>query len=869
MRRDKLILFASFLILFCCVAKGAVLTPVITSATTASGKVGSAFTYQITASNTPTSYGATGLPAGLSINSRTGLISGTPTAAGASTVTLGATNRHGTGKATLTLTIVAAAPVITSATTASGTVGSAFSYQITASNTPTSYGATGLPAGLTVNSGTGLISGTPTAAGTSTVTLSASNSGGTGNATLTLTIVVLAPVITSATTASGTVGRGFSYQITASNAPASYGATGLPPGLTVNGGTGLISGTPTAAGTSTVTLSATNSAGTGSATLTLTIAATAAITRNAHGVTDVGATSTASPITVSLSNVAAGDLIVCEVSLEEGVTFTSVSDPSNGKYSPAITLHTNTTMTQQMGIYYVANAVAGSYSVSLAWTGGATNYQAMACQSWTGVGTSSPQDTTMTEQQDGSSTANPTAGSTMPPAAAGELIIGNVATSAYVPTAGTYYTLTDSASTTYLWPEYWIQTTATATNAPYTNSSDKWTDQMVAFKPASSLTVVAPVITSATTASGTVGSAFSYQITATNAPSSYGATGLPAGLSINTGTGLISGTPTGAGTSTVTLSATNSGGTGNATLTLTIAASAAVASLSPSGLTFASQAVGVTSTAQTVTLKNTGNAALSITGLALAGTNAGDFAQTNNCGASVAAGANCTINVTFTPAASGTFTAAVTLTDNATGSPQTVSLSGTGASAGAGANVSPSSLAFGNEPVDMTSSSQTVTLNNTGSAALSITSISFTGADPADFSEVNTCSPSVAAGGTCTIVILFTPSASGARTASLSITDNFSGSPQSVALSGTGTHDVILTWTEDSPAVTILGYNIYRGTTPGGESSTPLNTSPVPGATFTDVNVQAGQTYYYVLTAVSAEGNTQSADSKEVSATVP
>ena len=80
----------------------------------------------------------------------------------------------------------------------------------------------------------------------------------------------------------------------------------------------------------------------------------------------------------------------------------------------------------------------------------------------------------------------------------------------------------------------------------------------------------APAITSATSASGTVGTAFSYQITATNSPASYSATGLPGGLSVNTSTGLVSGTPTAAGTSTVTLGATNAGGTGNATLTLSV-----------------------------------------------------------------------------------------------------------------------------------------------------------------------------------------------------------------------------------------------------------------------------------------------------------
>src|SRR6185295_3813931 len=245
--------------------------PVITSAATAIGTVGSAFNYQITASNSPTGFDATGLPPGLTVNTVTGLISGTPTAVGVSAVTLSATNAGGTGTATLSVTINPAKPGITSAATAIGTVGSAFNYQITASNSPTGFDATGLPPGLTVNTVTGLISGTPTAVGVSAVTLSATNAGGTGTATLSVTINPAKPGITSASTAIGTVGSAFNYQITASNSPTSYDSTNLPAGQTVNTVTGLISGTPTAVGVSAVTLSATNAGGTGTAALSVTI----------------------------------------------------------------------------------------------------------------------------------------------------------------------------------------------------------------------------------------------------------------------------------------------------------------------------------------------------------------------------------------------------------------------------------------------------------------------------------------------------------------------------------------------------------------------------------------------------------------------
>jgi hypothetical protein len=327
-------------------------------------------------------------------------------------------------------------------------------------------------------------------------------------------------------------------------------------------------------------------------------------------------------------------------------------------------------------------------------------------------------------------------------------------------------------------------------------------------------------------------------------------------------------TPAASGSFTAAVTLTDNATGSPQTISLTGTGTAAVASVSPGSLTFASQAVGATSAAQVITLNNTGSAALTLTSLALAGMNPADFAQTNTCGSSVAAGANCTISVTFKPVASGTLTAAVTLTDNATGSPQTVSLTGTGTSTGATISISPSSLAFGNESVDMISSSQAVTLDNTGSAVLSITSIAFNGANPADFTEVNTCSPSVAAGGTCTIVILFAPSASGAGVASLTISDNVTGSPQSVALSGTGTHDVVLNWTA-STTPGVAGYNVYRGATSGGESATALNSAPINGTTYADESVAAGAEYYYVVMSVASNDVTLSAASNEASATVP
>ena len=164
--------------------------PEITSLLTANIQQDASFTYTITANNGGGSFGAVGLPEGLSVDSTTGVISGTVAATGNYTISLYASNADWTGVGLLLLTVSQAPPVITSGTTAAATVGTSFEYQITASYFPSSYGATGLPAGLTISTTTGLISGTPTVGGVFSVGLIASNSAGSGTATLDLTIPV-------------------------------------------------------------------------------------------------------------------------------------------------------------------------------------------------------------------------------------------------------------------------------------------------------------------------------------------------------------------------------------------------------------------------------------------------------------------------------------------------------------------------------------------------------------------------------------------------------------------------------------------------------------------------------------------------------
>ncbi|MHB8540583.1 MAG: choice-of-anchor D domain-containing protein [Candidatus Acidiferrales bacterium] len=242
----------------------------------------------------------------------------------------------------------------------------------------------------------------------------------------------------------------------------------------------------------------------------------------------------------------------------------------------------------------------------------------------------------------------------------------------------------------------------------------------------------------------------------------------------------------------------NATGTAGVALSGTEAGAAAPAvSLAATALNFASVSVGSSSSQPPVLLKNTGSAALSISAIGIAGADPSDFSQTNTCPmapAALGAGVSCTISATFQPTTTGPRTANVSIADNATPPQQTIGLSGTGTIPGV--SLLPQSLTFAAQNEGPPPSApQNVTLKNTGASPLTISSISFTGANPADFAQTNNCplapAATLSAGSICTISVTFQPTATGQRAAALSVADNSTPSPQTVALSGTGTSPVV------------------------------------------------------------------------------
>src|SRR5256885_6795599 len=245
--------------------------------------------------------------------------------------------------------------------------------------------------------------------------------------------------------------------------------------------------------------------------------------------------------------------------------------------------------------------------------------------------------------------------------------------------------------------------------------------------------------------------------------------------------------PTASGNRSATLNITDNAGGSPQHVSLAGTGIGPMATLNPTSLSFGNQSVGTTSGPKGIQLKNTGNSTLTISGIAISGTNATDFAQTNNCPGSLAPGAQCNINVNFSPTDFGTRTASLNISDDAPNAPQVASLTGSGTT---GSNtkvtLSPNQISFGNHQIGSTSAAQTTTLKNKGHSLLVITNIAVAGPNPGDFAQTNNCGVTLAAGASCTFAVTFTPTASGNRSATLNITDNAGGSPQHVSLAGTG-----------------------------------------------------------------------------------
>jgi hypothetical protein len=208
-----------------------------------SGTVGIAYNYRITAAGTtPITWSiiSGSLPPGLTLDSNTGTVSGTPMTASTYSFTIRATNSAGTDSRSLSISIiyVSIPPKITTTTLPSGTVGKAYSFTLTATGAmPITWSIIGsLPPGLALNSNTGLIYGTPTTANTYSFTVRATNSAGTDSKPLNISIISTAvpPKITTTTLPSGTVGKAYSFTLTATGTtPITWSIIGsLPPGLT-------------------------------------------------------------------------------------------------------------------------------------------------------------------------------------------------------------------------------------------------------------------------------------------------------------------------------------------------------------------------------------------------------------------------------------------------------------------------------------------------------------------------------------------------------------------------------------------------------------------------------------------------------------
>ena len=496
--------------------------PTITTASLKNATLKKSYSVALKASGTtPITWTATGLPAGLTIDSNNGKISGKPTGSGSFDVNFTAENSYGTSTKTLSL-FVGVAPSITTKALKNAALKKSYSVTLKASGTtPVTWTATGLPKGLSIAKGSNVISGTPTKSGSFDVKITAKNSHGSSTKTLSL-FVGIAPSITTSSLKNATLNKSYSVTLKASGTtPVMWSAKGLPAGLTIDSSTGKISGTPTKSGSSSVKITAKNSHGSSTKTLSLFVGVAPSITtktlknatlKKAYSVT-LKASGTA-PITWSATGLPEG------LTIDSSTGKISGTPTKSGSSSVKITAknsHGSNTKTLKLFVGIPASITTKSITYGLAGKSYSVALKAngTAAITWSIKSGNLPEGLTLAEN--GKISGKPT----------------------------------KSGTSTF---------TVIAKNA-YGSSTKKLTLKVYAL----------PNITTSTLKSGTVGKSYSATLKATGSGTiTWSATGLPSGLSINKSNGKISGKPKVSGVFTVSVKAASTYGSKTKKFSLTI-----------------------------------------------------------------------------------------------------------------------------------------------------------------------------------------------------------------------------------------------------------------------------------------------------------
>jgi hypothetical protein len=289
----------------------------------------------------------------------------------------------------------------------------------------------------------------------------------------------------------------------------------------------------------------------------------------------------------------------------------------------------------------------------------------------------------------------------------------------------------------------------------------------------------------------------------------------------------------------------------------------AALNITPTSAAFGNVSVGTTAS-QTIQLSNTGTAALQVSQLSVTGS--GFSSGAVSLPITLNPGQASTFNIQYLPTAAGSATGTVSVVSTAPNSPAAISLTGIGIAATQTLSLNATNLSFGSVTTG-SSSTHGVTVTNTGNASVKISQIAVSGAG---FSLTGAAVPiTLSPTQSLTFNVVFNPSAAGSVAGSVTVTSNATGSPATISLSGSGaqpaTHSVLLNWAASTSVV--AGYNVYRSTA-SGSGYTKINGGLVSSTSYTDSNVQSGMTYYYVTTSVDSSGD-ESSDSNQASALIP